>query len=160
MKNPKSDQAYAHSPVTPYLSIKDADKAIEFYKDVFGAQQNYRLDRPDGKIAHAQITIGNAPIMLTEACDQMPGPSAYKGSAVFVHLYVDDVDAVLKKAESKNAKINQPAKDQFYGDRSGMLTDPFGHQWYVATQVEDLSPEEIKRRSDKMFEEGAQRMAG
>ncbi len=134
--------------VTPYLIIRDAASAIEFYKKAFGAKELLRFGGPDNKIMHAEIQIGDSPIMLA---DEFPergfrGPQSLGGSAVGILLYVEDVDARFNQAIATGAKVLQPLKDQFYGDRSGTLSDPFGHTWTIATHKEDVSSEEMQRR--------------
>ena len=141
--------------VTPFLSIRDAHKAIDFYKDVLGAKEIMRLNRPDGKIAHAQIHIGDSKIMITESCPEMEGPKELGGTPVCIYLFVDDVDAMFKKAKSKDATVIQEPADQFYGDRTAMITDPFGHVWCIATHFEDVSNDEMIRRGEKMYEKQA-----
>jgi len=133
--------------VTPHLVCAGATKAIEFYKKAFGATDQGCLAGPDGKVMHAMIRIGGDAIMLV---DEMPewgalGPKALKGSPVTLHLYVEDVDAVVKRAVEAGAKVTMPVADQFWGDRYGKLEDPFGHHWSVATHVRDLSSEEIRK---------------
>jgi PhnB protein len=135
---------------TPYLVIKDAAKAIAFYKKAFNAVETVRMDGPSGKIMHAEIRIGDSPIMMTEECPEMRGPQAMGGSPVSLMLYVEDVDAVVEQASAAGARILRPVKDQFYGDRLGTVEDPFGHTWHIATHIEDLAPEEIKRRGAEM----------
>jgi PhnB protein len=134
---------------TPYLIVKGAARAIEFYKKAFGATELMRMTQPDGRIGHAEIKIGDSPIMLADEFPEMGSrsPESLGGSPVSVLLYVQDVDAVFKQAVAAGAKVTRPVKDQFYGDRSGGVTDPFGHQWYVATHKEDVSPEEMHRRA-------------
>jgi PhnB protein len=134
---------------TPYLVIKDAARAIEFYKKVFGATELMRMPDPSGKIGHAEIKIGDSPIMLADEFPDMGyrGPQALGGSPVSILLYVADVDAVFNKAVAAGAKVVKPLQNQFYGDRSGFIEDPFGHLWSVATHVEDVSPEEMERRA-------------
>jgi PhnB protein len=134
--------------VTPYLSVNDAAAAIEFYKQGFGATEVMRLPGPNGKLGHAEIKIGDALVMLA---DEFPeygnlSPKTLGGSAVRLHLYVTDVDAFFDKAVAAGAKVLIPIADQFYGDRSGRLEDPFGHVWLVSTHIEDVSPEEMQRR--------------
>ena len=137
--------------VTPYLSIKGAAKALDFYKRAFGAEELVRMPMPDGKIGHAEIKIGDARLMLA---DEMPGmpdavlasPTTAKGTTVGFHLYVTDVDAGIKVAVDLGARVLRPAKNQFYGDRSGTVEDPFGHIWTLATHIEDVSMDEMNRR--------------
>jgi PhnB protein len=136
--------------VTPYLAVNDAAAAIEFYKSGFGATERMRLSAPDGKIGHAEVMIGNAIVMLA---DEDPGaahisPKALGGSTVKLHMYVEDVDAFFEKAQAAGAKVLLPPADQFYGDRSGRLEDPFGHVWLVSTHTEDVSPEEMQKRME------------
>jgi len=136
----------------PYMTLKNAAHAIEFYKKAFGAIETFRLVEPSGKIGHAQIAIGNSTIMLA---DEYPdydafSPSTLGGSPVKMHLYVDDVDAVFERAVAAGAKIIRPVEDQFYGDRSGQLSDPFGYTWTVASHQQMLSHEEIQRRFTEM----------
>ncbi len=143
--------------VTPYLIIKGAAGAIEFYKKAFGATELFRMAGPDGKIGHAEIKIGDSPIMLSDEWPEMKyvGPKSLGGSPVSILLYVNDVDAVFKQAIAAGAKEDKPVEDKFYGDRSGSLTDPFGHIWHVSTHKEDVSPEEMERRSKKASAGGA-----
>ena len=134
---------------TPYLIVKDAARAIEFYKKAFGATELMRMPGPGGKIGHAEIKIGDSPIMLA---DEVPGmgfrsPESLGGSPISILLYVEDVDVVFSEALAAGAKVQKPVADQFYGDRSGGVTDPFGHVWYIATHKEDVSPEEMKKRA-------------
>jgi len=135
--------------VTPYLIIKDAASAIEFYKKAFGATELMRMADPSGKIGHAEIKIGDSPIMLADEVLGMGyrSPQSLGGSPVSILLYVEDVDALFDQAVAAGAKVERPVKDQFYGDRSGGVTDPFGHVWYIATHKEDVSPEEMKKRA-------------
>jgi PhnB protein len=139
--------------VTPYLSIKGAKEAIEFYKNAFGAVEAFRLPTPTGEIAHADIVIGNSHIMLSEPCEEspMPSPEALGGSTIGIYLYVEDVDALFSRAVESGAAIVKPVEDQFYGDRTGTLKDPYGHVWFVGTHKEDLSLEEIQARAEAMF---------
>jgi len=135
--------------VTPYLIVKGAAGAIEFYKKAFGATELLRMPDPSGKIGHAEIKIGDSPIMLA---DEFPergvlSPQTIGGSPVSILLYVENVDVLFKQAVAAGAKVTRPLQDQFYGDRMGGLTDPFGHQWHVATHVEDVAPEELKKRA-------------
>jgi PhnB protein len=135
--------------VTPYLIIKNAADAIEFYKKAFGATELFRIDQPDGKIGHAEIKIGDSPIMLSDEFPTMGhrGPQSLGGSPVSIMLYVEDVDAVVNRATTAGAKLDRPVEDKFYGDRAGSLTDPFGHIWHIGTHKEDVSPEEMEKRA-------------
>lgn len=135
--------------VTPYLIVKGAANALEFYKKAFGAQEIMRMPSPDGRIAHAEIRIGDSPIMLADEFPEMNAisPQSLNGrSPVTIHLYVPDVDTIFNQAVAAGATVVRPVKDQFYGDRSGGLIDPFGHVWGIATHIEDLSDEEITQR--------------
>jgi PhnB protein len=138
---------------TPYLIITNAARAIEFYKDVFGATELTRLATPDGKVGHAEIKIGDSRLMLADEFPEWDArsPQTIGGSAVHIMLYVEDVDAVVSRAVGAGAQLFKPVADQFYGDRSGSITDPFGHKWTIATHREDVSPEEMKRRAAALF---------
>jgi PhnB protein len=135
--------------VTPYLCIKGAAKAIEFYKKAFGATEVMRMVQPDGKIGHAEIQIGDSRIMLADEFPEMDFLSAETigGSPISIHLYVEDVDAMARNAVAAGAKEVRPVEDQFYGDRSGAFADPFGHKWHLSTHKEELTPEEISKRA-------------
>src|SRR3984893_12570141 len=134
--------------VTPYLTIKEAAKAIDFYKKDFCAQELMRMPGPGGKIQHAELRISDSVIMLADEHPEIDArsPEAYGGTPVSLMVYVEDVDAVFKRAVLAGAKELRPLKNQFYGDRSGVIADPFGHKWTVSTHVEDVSPEEMKKR--------------
>jgi PhnB protein len=137
---------------TPYLIIKDAASAMEFYKKAFGAVELERIADPDGKVRHGEIKIGDSPFMITDENADFPdwlSPQSRGGSTVHIYLYVEDCDAVFNQAIAAGAKELLPMKDQFYGDRSGGLTDPYGHVWYVATRIENVSEEEIMRRASE-----------
>lgn len=134
--------------ITPYLIVDGAARAIEFYSSAFGAAELMRLDQPDGRIGHAELRIGDSVVMLA---DEAPargyrGPAAIGGTPVSLLLYVEDVDAVFARAIAAGATERRPVENQFYGDRSGTLADPFGHVWTLATHVEDVHPEEMERR--------------
>jgi PhnB protein len=135
--------------VTPYLIVKRAADAIEFYKKALGATELMRMPQSDGRIGHAELKIGDSHVMLADEFPEMNmrGPKSFGGSPVTMHLYVEDVDAVAKRAVAAGAKELVPVKDQFYGDRAGKFEDPFGHLWYISTHTEDLSPEEIAKRA-------------
>jgi PhnB protein len=134
--------------VTAHLIVQDATRAIAFYTRAFGARELYRLVEPGGKIGHAELMIGNSRIMI---CDEYPdfgalGAATIGGSPIKLLIYVDDSDAVMRRAVAAGATELRPVKNQFYGDRSGMVLDPFGFSWSIATQVEDVSPDEMQRR--------------
>ena len=134
--------------VTPYLAIDGAADAIEFYKKAFGAKETLRMDGPDGSIGHAEIQIGDSKVMLSDPFPQstVKPPKSLGGTSASVFLYVEDVDAVVKQAVDAGATVTMEVQDQFWGDRFGTVSDPFGHTWSVATHVEDLTPEEIAER--------------
>ena len=138
--------------VTPYLIIDGAAKAIDFYKHAFEAEELLRMPGPDGKVAHAEIKIGDSPVMMADAQEEYRGPKSYGGTPVSLMIYVEDVDRIFRQALAAGATQQRPVVNQFYGDRSGTLVDPFGHVWTVATHVEDVSPEEIDRRMSKMMQ--------
>ena len=142
-----------HHTVSPYLAIKDAVKALEFYKKAFGATESYKLMMPDGRLGHAEIRLGDSVIMLSDEFPAYGGkaPQTLGGSPVSIHLYVEDVDGFFKRALAAGAKERKPVMDQFYGDRSGQLEDPFGHLWWVATHKDDNAPEEMQKRVQAMF---------
>ena len=137
-----------YATVTPYLYVRDAARAIDFYSKAFGAIELYRLANPDGRIGHAEILIGTSRIMLADEFPEMnvKGPQSLEGTSVSFLIYVEDVDAQFDRAIAAGATVLRPLKDQFYGDRSGSLADPFGHSWTIATHVEDVSPEEMQAR--------------
>ncbi len=138
--------------VTPYLYVNNAAGAIEFYKKAFNAEELMRHPGPGGKIMHSEFRVGDSIIMMADEFPEMgvKSPQAYGGSPVSLCLYVTDVDARFNQALAAGAKVVRPLKDQFYGDRSGTLTDPFGHTWTIATHKEDVSPEEMNRRMAAM----------
>jgi PhnB protein len=141
--------------VTPYLMIKGASEAIEFYKRAFDATELFRLVAPNGMIGHAEIKIGDSSLMLADPCEEgaFRNPRSLGGSPVALHVYVEDVDAQFAQAVSAGAKVVKLVQDQFYGDRTGTLEDPFGHIWFLATHKEELTPEEINRRAEALFKE-------
>jgi len=141
--------------LTPYLIIDGATEALEFYKKAFGATELFRMEH-QGKIGHAEMKIGDSPFMLADEQPGMPwkGPKALGGTPVSLMIYVDDVDTIYKQAIGAGGVEVKPVQDQFYGDRSGTLTDPFGHVWTVATHKEDVSPEEIDKRLAAMAASG------
>jgi PhnB protein len=154
MSVPPIPEGY-HS-VTPYLMINGAAEAIEFYRRAFGATQLFKMDTPVGKIGHAEIQIGDSRVMMADDCGEessFRNPRSIGSSPVGLHLYVEDVDAVFAQAVSAGATVIKPVQDQFYGDRTAALKDPFGHIWFLATHKEELSPDEIKQRAETMFKQ-------
>ena len=135
--------------VAPYLIIDGAAKALDFYKKAFGATERMRMPSPGGKVGHAEIQLGDCVIMLADEHPEIGarGPRAFGGSPVSLHVYVPDVDAVVKAAVAAGAKVTRPVENQFYGDRLGTIEDPFGHQWHISTHVEDVTPDEMARRA-------------
>jgi PhnB protein len=135
--------------ITPYITVNDAAKALDFYKEAFGAEEVMRLAEPNGRIGHAEIKIGDAVVMLS---DEYPdydaiSPATLKGTSVSLHLLVPDVDAFVDRAVKAGATLKRAVADQFYGQRTGTILDPFGHKWMIATEIEALTPEEIERRA-------------
>jgi PhnB protein len=137
--------------VTPYLAIRDAAKALEFYQKALGAEEVLRMPRPDGGIAHAEIRIGDSMIMLADEYPDMDflGPQTRGGATSTLMIYTENVDALFKRAIDAGATEVRPLKDEFYGDRVGSVRDPFGHVWHLATHKEDLTPEEMQARMEK-----------
>ena len=139
--------------VIPYLTVDNAKEAISFYSHVFGATERMRMDGPDGKIGHAELEIGKGLVMLSDEFPDMGGktPRTVGGTPVTVMAYVADVDDAFKRALDRGAREVRPVENQFYGDRSGQFEDPFGHLWYVASHVEDISEEEMMKRASEMM---------
>jgi PhnB protein len=135
--------------VTPYLVVKGAASAIEFYKRVFGAEELFRMADPSGKVGHAEIRIRDSTLMLADEHPEVDAhaPPTVGGTPVSMTLYVEDVDSVVPRAVELGAKIQRPLENKFYGDRMATLVDPFGHIWHVATHVEDVPPEEMEKRA-------------
>jgi PhnB protein len=134
---------------TPYLTVNNCAQAIDFYKKAFGAQEKVRMEMPGGKIGHAELKIGDSVIMLG---DEMPGsagrsPQSLGGTTAGIFLYVKDVDSSFKQAVDAGGKSDAPPADMFWGDRYGRLTDPFGHSWSIATHIEDVAPEDMRKRA-------------
>jgi PhnB protein len=151
MASPVKPIPDGYHSVTPYLSIKGAAAALTFYKRAFGAQEIYRLAMPDGTVGHAEIQIGDSRVMLADEMPSMPeasakSPASLGATSVGLVVYVLDVDAQFNRAVEAGAKVKRPVKDQFYGDRSGTVEDPFGHVWTFTTHVEDVSPEQMRER--------------
>jgi PhnB protein len=138
-----------YKAATPYLCVKGAARALDFYRKAFGATEVMRMPHSDGKIGHAEIRIGAAPIMLADEVPEMDfrSPETLGGSPVNIMIYVDDVDKLVRQAVAAGAKVTRAVENQFYGDRLGVLKDPFGHTWSFATHIEDVSPEEMRRRA-------------
>jgi len=139
-----------YNQAIPYLACRNAAKALEFYAKAFGATEQMRMAAPDGKIGHAEIKIGNALIMLSDEYPEMKvqSPQTIGGTPVGIHVYVPDVDALNERAIAAGATVEREIANQFYGDRSVTLSDPFGHRWFFATHVEDVAPDEMKRRAE------------
>jgi PhnB protein len=154
-ESPKTIPDGYHS-INPYLVVRNADKAIQFYKKALGAEERFRMHGPDGKtIMHADLKIGDSVFMLTEESKEMKAlsPESIGGSPVTMYVYVKDVDSIFNQAISEGATELKPVRDQFYGDRSGYLRDPFGHLWSIATHTKDLSPDELRKAGEAFFEE-------
>ncbi len=136
--------------ITPYLYIKGASKAIEFYKNVFGAKEKFRMEN-EGRVTHAELEIGDSVIMLADEHPDIGvlSPKSIGGTPLSIMLYIEDVDSVVNKAVAEGAKLKGAIEDKFYGDRMGSIEDPFGHIWHVSTHIEDVSPEEMEKRMAK-----------
>ena len=152
---PVSPIPEGYHSVTPYLVMKNAAAAIEFYKKAFGAVELLRMAAPGGKIGHAEIKIGDSPVMLADEYPDMgfKGPESLGGTPVSLMIYVDDVDKIYPQAIAAGGKEVRPLQNQFYGDRSGTLTDPFGHVWTISTHVEDVPEEELAKRGEAAMKE-------
>ena len=139
--------------VTPHINVRGAERAIEFYARAFGAEERYRMPGPDGKLMHAEIRIGDSIVMLADEVPEMgsTAPATLQGTTGSLMLYVDDCDVAFKRAVDAGAISAMPPQDMFWGDRYARVTDPFGHQWAIATHKEDLSPDEISKRQDAFF---------
>ena len=147
--------------VTPYLAVKGAAEALEFYRRAFGAKEIMRMPGPGGSIGHAEIRIGDSRIMLADEYAAMDflSPKERGGTTVTIHLYMKNVDAAVARASAAGAKVTRPVQDQFYGDRTGSLEDPFGHVWHIATHKEDVSKAELKRRAANLAKQAESRSA-
>jgi uncharacterized glyoxalase superfamily protein PhnB len=134
--------------------VRDAGKAIDFYRRAFGAEELFRLTEPTGRIGHAEIRIGATTLMLSEEFPEMGivGPQALGGTTFSIHLHVDDADAWIARAVEAGATVLRPAADAFYGERGGTVRDPFGHEWMLGHQIEEVSTQEMQRRYDALFE--------
>jgi PhnB protein len=144
-----------YNSISPYLVVKGAAKAIEYYKKVFGATEIVRMDQPNGKVGHAELQIGDSRFMLAEENPSMGqghvSASGIGASPVSLYLYIPDVDRVIERAVDEGAKVLKPVQDQFYGDRTGFIQDPFGHLWGVATHIEDVAPKDLAERAKKVM---------
>jgi uncharacterized glyoxalase superfamily protein PhnB len=141
------------SEVYPYLRVHDAAAAITFYEDAFGARELFRLQEPGGRIGHAEVRIGPATLMLSDEYPQhgIKGPRTLGGTSFSIHLHVDDVDAAFDRAVRAGATIVRPLENQFYGERSGTVRDPFGHEWLLGGHIEDVTPDEMQRRYTELM---------
>jgi PhnB protein len=148
--------------VTPALIVRGAPAAIDFYKRAFGAEEIARMEGPDGTVMHAEIRIGDSIVMMGEENQQWGArsPASTNGVPVSLHIYVDDADAVFERAVREGATVRMPLEDAFWGDRYGKVTDPFGHEWGIATHVKDLTPEEMRRASEEWMTQVAQAPQG
>ena len=148
--------------ITPAIVVRDAASAIDFYKSAFGAEELNRMPGPDGKIMHAEIRIGDSIIMLGEENEQWGthSPKSLNGTHGSLHMYVDDADAAFQRALDAGATVKYPLEDAFWGDRYGKVTDPYGHEWGLATRVKELTPAEMQKAADEWMAKMAQQMAG
>lgn len=139
--------------VFPYLRVRDANAAIDFYRKAFGAEEDFRLTEPSGRVGHAELKFGSFTVMLSDEYPEygIQGPEAFGGTGSSVHLHVEDVDALTEQAVSAGAKLIMEPKDQFYGERAAKVLDPFGHEWLLGSHIEDVSREEMQRRFDEMM---------
>ena len=139
--------------VFPYLRVRDANAAIEFYRKAFGAVEEFRLTEPGGRVGHAELKFGSFTVMLSDEYPEygIQGPEAFGGTGSSVHLHVEDVDAMTEQAVSAGAKLIMEPKDQFYGERAAKVLDPFGHEWLLGSHIEDVSREEMQRRFNEMM---------
>lgn len=153
MNPTEASRSFAVHEVYPYLRVRDAAKALEFYQRAFGAQELFRLTEPSGRIGHAEIKLGATTLMLSEEYPEfgIVGPQALGGTTFSIHLHVDNADAWIARAVEAGATVVRPATDAFYGERSGTVRDPFGHEWLLGHQIEEVSTEEMQRRYTEMF---------
>lgn len=137
----------------PYLHVRDAGAAIRFYLEAFGARELFRLTEPSGRIGHAELDFGGATLMVSDEYPEMGirGPQKGAPTALSLHLHVDDADAVIARAVAAGATLERPAQDEFYGERSGVVRDPFGHRWNIGHAIEEVSPQEMQRRYDALM---------
>lgn len=139
-----------------YLRVRDAAKAIDFYREVFGAEEKLRLSEPSGRIGHAELDLGGITLMLSDEFPELGcvGPQTVGGTSFSIHLHVDDADALIERAVRRGAELLRPAEDHFYGERSGTFRDPFGHEWNVGHSIEEVAADEMQRRYTRMLEAG------
>ena len=139
----------------PYLRVKHADKAIDFYTRAFGVTEKFRLTEPGGRIGHAELDFGGSIVMLSEEYPELGfvGPETIGGTSMSIHLHVDDCDAAIRRAVSEGAELIREPSDAFYGERSGTVRDPFGHEWMIGHSIEDVTPEEMQRRYDALMKD-------
>jgi PhnB protein len=137
----------------PYLRVKDAGRAIEFYQRAFGAVEKFRLTEPSGRIGHCELLFGSTTLMLSEEYPEYGflGPQSIGGTSISIHLHLDDADAAIERAMAAGATLVRPASDAFYGERSGTVRDPFGHEWMLGHSIEEVTPEEMQRRYDALM---------
>jgi uncharacterized glyoxalase superfamily protein PhnB len=137
----------------PYIRVRNAEKAIEFYVEAFGAKEKFRLVEPTGRIGHAELELGGGVLMISDEYPEhgILGPESVGATTFSIHLHVDDADALIASAVAAGAELVRPAADHFYGERSGTIRDPFGHQWLLGHHLEDVTPEEMQRRYDALF---------
>jgi uncharacterized glyoxalase superfamily protein PhnB len=137
----------------PYIRVRNAGKAIEFYVEAFGAKEKFRLVEPTGRIGHAELELGGGVLMISDEYPEhgILGPESVGATTFSIHLHVDDADALIARAVAAGAELVRPAADHFYGERSGTIRDPFGHQWLLGHHLEDVTPEEMQRRYDALF---------
>ena len=149
-----TDRSFAVHEVYAYLRVRDAAQALDFYKRAFGAEELFRLTEPSGRIGHAEIKLGGTTLMLSDEYPEMGivGPQALGGTSFSIHLHVDNADAWIERAVAAGAVVLRPAADAFYGERSGSVRDPFGHEWLLGHQVEEVSTQEMQRRYTALFE--------
>lgn len=141
------------SELFPYLRVKNADKAIDFYARAFGVTEKFRLTEPGGRIGHAELDFGSAIVMLSEEYPELGfvGPQTIGGTSMSIHLHVDDCDAAIRRAVREGAEVVREPSDAFYGERSGTVRDPFGHEWMIGHSIEEVTPEEMQRRYDDLM---------
>jgi len=153
MQNQVNPIPQGYHSLTPYLIVQNAHKAIDFYKKAFGAKEIYRMNAPGEKIGHCELQIGDSKIMLADEFPNMGAVAPEEGEKfISLLLYVENVDEIFEKAIKEGAKVIKDLKNEFYGDRMGTLKDPFGHQWSLATHIEDVSADELMRREEKMWQ--------